>query len=369
MPVTKTHAVETNLMTNTQASVPSSLSRTKKEGGGNRIPISSLYCLKALCALFIVGLHCPIFGQEWLDPVLRTAVPVFFMISGFFLYNDDRTQAIRHCQKACWKTIRLTIIANLIYFILNNLTYTVFYKPLTTPASWIQFLVFGSNMNFAFWYLNAYIETLLIFILCLYTRTDRLLLIGIPFFLLCNLLIGKYGFVIGHHVWFHRNFITVGIPFIGLGWLLRKYQHDILKIISGKCSLFLFAISTLLVYAEALILKMAKVVNGGDTYFFTIPMVICMFIFCLHHPSAGSESLLETTGKKYSLDIYIYHVLVYVLLVKITTYLHFDMGGASALIVFFTTLLFAMIFRTAYDRTTIYIRSNPLKSGAEKEKS
>ena len=251
----------------------------------------------------------------------------------------------------------------------QHLTYTVFYKPLTTPASWIQFLVFGSNMNFAFWYLNAYIETLLIFILCLYTRTDRLLLIGIPFFLLCNLLIGKYGFVIGHHVWFHRNFITVGIPFIGLGWLLRKYQHDILKIISGKCSLFLFAISTLLVYAEALILKMAKVVNGGDTYFFTIPMVICMFIFCLHHPSAGSESLLETTGKKYSLDIYIYHVLVYVLLVKITTYLHFDMGGASALIVFFTTLLFAMIFRTAYDRTTIYIRSNPLKSGAEKEKS
>ena len=52
-----------------------------------------LQILKFLCALFVVQIHTPSGLRDLLVPVIRIAVPVFFMISGYFL--PDSTGVIR----------------------------------------------------------------------------------------------------------------------------------------------------------------------------------------------------------------------------------------------------------------------------------
>jgi len=66
--------------------------------------IPGLFALKALCALFVVIIHVPFIGKDTLAPIIRIAVPCFFMISGFFLYSGnaqaETTKAWKWAKKA-----------------------------------------------------------------------------------------------------------------------------------------------------------------------------------------------------------------------------------------------------------------------------
>ena len=55
-----------------------------------RKSISSLYVLKAICAFLVVIIHFPMKYGYYFYPIVRIAVPCFFMISGYFLYSDNR---------------------------------------------------------------------------------------------------------------------------------------------------------------------------------------------------------------------------------------------------------------------------------------
>lgn len=51
--------------------------------------ICSLYFLKAICAFMVIMLHTPFdkILKEITTPICQIAVPVFFIISGYFFYN------------------------------------------------------------------------------------------------------------------------------------------------------------------------------------------------------------------------------------------------------------------------------------------
>ena len=49
--------------------------------------INSLYILKFIAACLIIIIHVPTI--KILLPISRLAVPCFFMISGYFLYDQD----------------------------------------------------------------------------------------------------------------------------------------------------------------------------------------------------------------------------------------------------------------------------------------
>lgn len=55
--------------------------------------ISSLYVLKAICAFLVVVCHIPFdWAMPFLEPLRRIAVPVFFMITGYFLYYPEQAK-------------------------------------------------------------------------------------------------------------------------------------------------------------------------------------------------------------------------------------------------------------------------------------
>lgn len=87
-----------------------------------RAEIPPLYALKALCALFVVIIHTNMIGKEALSPLVRIAVPVFYIITGYFLYTGN---AENECAKA-WKWTKkaffLALGLNIIYFFFSSFT-------------------------------------------------------------------------------------------------------------------------------------------------------------------------------------------------------------------------------------------------------
>ena len=281
--------------------------------------ISSLYALKALCVVFIVCLHSTLPGQTQLLPLLRTGVPLFFMISGYFTFSLSRKEVerkvLRHLKKTSW----IIVYANAVYFLLAlvmHLNDPTVPLPLTDLKSWILLLVFGNGVALPLWYLTAYFETLLIFWLFLRIGKENWLLWMIPVLLALNLAVGMYGFLFGLEnlpYVVKINFITNGIPCFCLGYALHKYKSLTVHCGSG----WIVAGTALLALCESILLR--RYAPGTDlnftnaTYLMTLPLAAVLFIWCLHHPTAGKK-WMEKIGKKYSRDIYLYHYLFFLLL-------------------------------------------------------
>lgn len=72
------------------------------------------------------GIHIPFVCNAYLNPVYRIAVPIFFLISGYFLIDGSgQLGTVRIC-RALKKSILLTIYANIVYCIFNTVIFKTF---------------------------------------------------------------------------------------------------------------------------------------------------------------------------------------------------------------------------------------------------
>ena len=80
----------------------------------------SLDVLKCICAILVVFLHSDWKYRDALLPLARCAVPCFFMISGYLLYDREGeiTSKVKYSLK---KIFRITINATFLFFIYKNL--------------------------------------------------------------------------------------------------------------------------------------------------------------------------------------------------------------------------------------------------------
>ena len=81
--------------------------------------IISLYILKFFAACLIVLIHVPTI--KYLLPISRLAVPCFFMISGYFLYDQDHLTITKKIKKAIKKILILSIKIHIIYLTAKKL--------------------------------------------------------------------------------------------------------------------------------------------------------------------------------------------------------------------------------------------------------
>ncbi len=268
----------------------------------------------------MVTIHIPLFYRSALEPLLRTAVPVFFIITGYFLYSSDRSIAIAHCKKALRKLSILFLWSNALYFAWNLALY--FRNGHFPIGSWrdvVSFLVFGDSLCYALWYLTACLQTLFVFWAALKFRMERWLYPVIPAGLLFALLFGRYC-IIDHPLSFPfiRNAFTTGMPCFLLGWLTHRYAD---RLMTYRIELALF-VSAGLYYAEYLLIPMPP----SDLFAMTVPTALLLFLCALKHKDAGAGSLLEWIGRDHSTNIYVLHLLVWPL------FYHFCPNMLSALL-------------------------------------
>lgn len=270
--------------------------------------ISSLYALKGICAFLVVCCHAPLFSgfEKWLIPLSTSAVPFFFVITGYFLYNEDTSILQTKISKTIKKLIPIIVICNLVYYL------WVFPNHGNTIKSWgqiVDLILYGDAIMIPLWYLTALLWGLTLWrgIIALPIRESllpRIMLCLLPLSLLPVLAI-SYSFLTR---WSYNPFNVFGyaLPYIALGFLIKRNEVRLKSIVH----LPLVVTSFLLLLGEFLIISYTRSTLSDGPFIMTMPFVGVIFTFLLRHPNLGKTSILTTVGQRYSGNIYYWHMLM-----------------------------------------------------------
>ena len=284
-----------------------------------RIRSNAIDILKALCAFFIVCIHIPfpgIFGV-YIVTLARIAVPIFFMITGYFYSGTViRNGEIRQIKKI----FSLFLVANLIFLLWKVFLAIIWndkslFQDVFSIKKFFQFLIFNeSPFNGHLWYLGAILYVLLTVRIIRWMGGDwtRLLYVATPLLLIGDLLLGKYAILLWGDEFsyiFVRNWLFVGIPYFSVGMILReKINTSNLRTIPLVCLTVLFSLTTI---TERFFLVSMGANATRDHYISTTFLAVTVFLLFLsiyRIRKPGKLGLLSAfIGRKYSTWIYIIH--------------------------------------------------------------
>lgn len=287
--------------------------------------IPGLQILKFICALFVIQIHTESLIKPYVLPLCRIAVPIFFIISGYFLLNKDGKLNEIKILHVLWKIIKITLIANAVYIVFLLLTCVLHPERFeeqflsVTLKGWIGAIAIGDKFSGPLWYLTAYIEALIILYVVVKLRWTNLLPIILVGGLALNLIIGKYSFIYrdtGFPLFLSRNVIGIGLPCLIIGMAIRRLEHLLPSI---KIIVISIIIIGILLMCENYILsgKVMGIKNSGDITLFTVPLAIPIFVIFLKMSHYPRLEPLANLGRVHSLNMYLYHILVAAIIAKI----------------------------------------------------
>lgn len=215
--------------------------------------------LKCLAAIAVVEIHKPLEiqgGDEFLI-LCRFAVPVFFMITGFFY---PETVAKKRELKQFGKIFTITIGANLFY-LLWEILLAVEKRENIKEALLARFekrvpedfiLWNFSPLSPHLWYLQALLYVLVIAFIVEHLGLRKLAYLAIPVLLAGSLIKGSYSlFFVGKedcHIYYARNFLYCGLPFFWLGCWFGSRKEALLSFLDRKKGIFAVWTSCFLEY-------------------------------------------------------------------------------------------------------------------------
>lgn len=256
-------------------------------------------------------------------PLLRVAVPCFFMISGYYLVKDGEVSAER-VSRQLPKILRL--------FLVGNIPYVAFYLyervcsfgdvgKMGEPLFWLKFVVTGCGFGYHFWYFAAYFYLLLLLLVAARRGWMGRLYILAPAAVVACALLHRYSFLLpeamatgypgyacillGRH--------CMAFPCVLAGAYIRKRTD------SGHLPRHLLRIAAAvltLAYAEyALFTYVIPNTGGQDCGIMTIPLAAAVFLICVRYPAATvlptvARRGLAAIGSRFATRIYLYHIIV-----------------------------------------------------------
>jgi|GEM_PF-2732446 len=256
----------------------------------------------------------------------RLAVPVFFAISGWYIFSKNRTEQIAKLQKQIPKLIKILIAATFgtgaILWIMSK--FNLLAGPLEffpNVKTLIEMFALGRSPTIApLWFLVSLIIVEVIFWIVSrkFKRDDWLLVPAFIFFGL-NLAFGAYRSVTGapelptlpiNELW------VMGFAWFCIGYFLAKYFRDTPELIKQKTVVtFLVVTGLLYLYEYILHTSGAPFTFGPYNYHavFIFTPFITAGILLLAARSKVNNKIVRTLaylGKNYSLGVFIIHLVV-----------------------------------------------------------
>ncbi len=278
---------------------------------GESLRNESFDTLKFFLAFFIIIIHTGFTGVVGvgIKAVSRIAVPLFFMITGYYL----PTMTDEKLKKYFCKVFCLTIISTLFYLLLDYVgsiageyTFNWFIQTFSMKniCYWLLINAVGGK-GIHLWYLYALLYVLIIIYITRKVEKISLLYKILPILFLGNYILSYFG------VGTYRNFLFIGLPYVLLGYLFRENELQ-LKLYSIRYRRFIlgFILVCVGLAAEMLVYNYTGTKLIRDHYLFTLPMAICVFALCNKYSHWGAGSYLSIIGRKYSANIYILHMFV-----------------------------------------------------------
>ncbi|MHA7057585.1 acyltransferase family protein [Aquimarina sp. M1] len=274
--------------------------------------------IKIIAALLVIGLHCrflfdynKILYQITSNGIFKIVIPLFFCINGFFLFDVFKKKGMK-------KWIKRVGLLYLIWMLIYSYFWIDFKNP--NPIKILQTLLYGFNH---LWYLIA----LLIagFLLYKLQKLSNITLLIMAFFLfvigVSIQYIGKFHIansipLIDKAMNFpplHRNFLFYGLPFLNIGYVIRKTNFH--TKLNKTQTLILLIVSIVLVALDSLInyhyLTYNVVLNMHISFLLVGPILLMVpFVFAIR--SNINSKLLSS----FSIAIYLVHPLVIFILFK-----------------------------------------------------
>lgn len=262
----------------------------------------SIDSLKLLCALLVVFIHCKYPYKEQVLPITDIAVPLFFCISGYFVFGAKRS----------WSRIK-RIVHIFAWSAVLYLIKTEVFSILTTHGLWIPSkhavtnFVFFNDVAFSIhlWYLPTYI-----YVLVMAFFIDKYNLWKVSFFAIIPLLL--IGVVIRYsisdicpeEIQYYRNAYLCGLPYCllcGLIKLLYPQNGRWLNIALPIAIVILFVVRYLVVGHSFIMMATREL----DLLLLTATIFLLTTI-C----ACWKDNLISELGRRYSLYIYIFHVMI-----------------------------------------------------------
>ncbi len=270
--------------------------------------------LKLLCALMVVHIHVPVPYQPYILPVCTIAVPVFFIISGYFLADDRGVFDLRHIRKSIPKTAKIMAFALMLYFaviIVSNYRNGLPLKETFLNArNWIEMVLFGSWPHEPLWYLTALLEAFAVILLISRFKTmeklrDLALMIALSLVLqtlVCYLMIGPG--ITDHNRYLAHTFLWPALPCLAIGTIIRRIK----KLPDTKAITACIAILIIVLY----LLDYYRDLSGGLMHIQcqTVAVALAAMVFVaflkLGHASKTVWTL-AALGRNHTRNIYIVH--------------------------------------------------------------
>ncbi len=280
-----------------------------KSAGVGAPRTSSLDVMKCFAAFFVVCIH---YGADWLSPVVRCAVPLFFVVTGYYYPTMV-------AKGTFWKHVRkllIMAICSSVMYALWGLQYNIGRDNLGrwadktfTVDKLIDWIAFNADMvSPHLWYFYAALYSLIVLHFADKWRLTKWLRYAVPVLLLVHF---TRNFVPIPKE-FVRNFLFMGLPCMMIGRCIRENKDAAFRFLSNRRYLPAYTfVSLLLSCGEMWLLSVVCSDEGvREMYLFTLPTILPLFYWALRHPRFGEGSLLATIGRKHSAYIYILHILV-----------------------------------------------------------
>ncbi len=308
--------------------------------------------LKFLGAIIVVFLHCQYPGRDVLNVFVRFAVPLFFLLSGYCVQTQDEKLLKDRLMRGLKKMLNLLFFSTLLYFFVMLPLYIRDGFP--DMKSYLMLLLYNEHpFGFHLWYIGSYVYVLAIAYVSVLFNVRKFVLLIFPLLLLVNLFFGEFSPVtLGctpEHNFYLRNFLLMGLPFFSIGYLMSEYQVGKKTGVSVLPFIGVFVVLTFL--ERFLLVKEFGVSYGDNVDVFVSPSGLAVLLVLwgsrndIHLGMMGSK--FAEFGRKYSLDIYIFHAMFLILLrmiFKRIQVLEPIYQSMEPVVVFVSTFLFVVFF-------------------------
>lgn len=279
----------------------------------------TLNYLKALACFCVVMLHCGfpgVVGKLIYGPS-RFAVPLFFMISGYFVYCDDKDKVIKGLPRKIKHIAKLLIIADILYFFWHIIQHAFesgfigvegWFLETFTVQKILKLFVFQTTLvGDVSWFLVALLICYAVTYLIAKNNLWKLTAKFIPILLIVNITVGEFLPFFGVTVqWYWcSNFWVLGFPFYAMGYWIRINEQKLVEKVTVKSTCLLCGLSFLVVLIERIFTTASQLFMGN------ILVAVALFLFCIKYPDILKKNrFIENIGEKYSFLVYILHPII-----------------------------------------------------------
>ena len=276
--------------------------------------------LRLFVSFFVVLLHAPLPGGfgEAIKPILRCAVPFFFMVSGWWLADNDMARVKARLDKQTRRMLFLLIASCMAFFVMH-VAYSIFvertgiaapFQTLFDYRAVSSFLAFNNTDLFwpggsaHLWFLAALLYVLLFLRLALEHLPLRRLYILIPALLALAIPLAVFASrnieAVQDRDMIARNFLFTGIPCVLAGMWLRQNRRKLKRLPNWLIVALPFACAALCLLERLPFLRNPFELSR-------ILLAASLVLLSSRFPAATGKTFLPRWGERYSLMVYIMH--------------------------------------------------------------